>query len=113
MAPNRFKTWWLSRNGYAKTVTVLCAILILQIGVCFSPLAEPVFSQLHILNFLNDLGVAVWEAIFCCVTALALLVTLILWSVNSSSADEKFPGITRAQRDRNAAAQEKSGDRND
>jgi len=112
MARNWFKTWWLSRNGYAKTVTVLCAILILQIGVCFSPLAEPAWfaSQFHILHFLNDLGVAIWEAFFCCVTVLALLATLILWSLNSSSADEKFPGITRAQRDRNADTEEKSGD---
>jgi hypothetical protein len=110
MAQNRFKTWWLSRSGYAKTVTVLCAILILQIGVCFSPVAEPEF---HILHFLNHLGVAIWEAIFCCVTALALLVTLILWSVPSSSIDKHLLSIIRVQPDRDAAAQEKSGDRND
>jgi hypothetical protein len=117
MARNWFKTWWVSRNGYAKTVTVLCAILILQIGVCFASPGEPAWfdALFHIKPGPDNLRIAFafWEAVFCCVTAFVLVMTLILWSVTSSSADEKLPGIFRAQRDRNTDTEEKSGDRND
>jgi hypothetical protein len=117
MAPNRFKTWWLSKSGFAKTVTVLCAILILQIGVCFASPAEPAWfdALFHIRRspYQLNLAFAVWQAIFCCVTAFVLFMTLLAGITSSSSTDEHLPSITRVQPDHSADTKEKSGDNDD
>jgi tryptophan-rich sensory protein len=117
MIPTRLRKWWLSKSGFAKTVTVLCAILILQIGVCFASPAEPAWfdALFHPRDYPDRLhfAFAAWQAFFCCVTALLLLGALLIWVTFTSSIDEHLPSIIRVEPNRSADTEEKSGDRND
>lgn len=71
------RNWWRVRSGRAKTITVLSAFLILQIGLCFgTPTATPwVEALFHIRarNPMEALGLMIWQALFCFVTAVVLV----------------------------------------
>ena len=47
------KTWWSSKNGKSKTITVLSTLLIVEVGLCFStpvtvaPAYETLFGPTH------------------------------------------------------------------
>ena len=76
-----FSNWWKRRSGGAKTVVVLAALLILQIGLCFSsdstviPAYEAIFGASHDPD--AGIGFAVVQAMLCAVTFVALLIASI------------------------------------
>jgi|GEM_PF-5983580 len=98
-----FREWWRNRSGKAKTITVLCALLILQIGLCFgTPSILDAYQAIFHLNLRADeefgpgLGFMFFEALLCVVTVLVLFVVSLFWQSRQdpqklfdSSDDEK------------------------
>jgi hypothetical protein len=75
---------WKQTSGPAKLVTVLAALLILQIGVCFaSPSEPPWFDKFfHVQRDPESLhiGLAVMQMYLCLITAVLLLIALLVWT---------------------------------
>lgn len=74
------RDWWRNRSGKAKTVTVLCALLILQIGLCFgtSSIVNSYQAVFHVKPSANEefspsVGFMIIEAMLAAVTGIALL----------------------------------------
>jgi hypothetical protein len=80
-----FDAWWKRRSGGAKTVTVLAALLMLKIGLCFSTgwTVQPVYEA--IVRPRRDseveLGLVFIEAILSGVTFVLLVVASIVVGV--------------------------------
>jgi hypothetical protein len=76
--------WWRNNSGGAKTVTVLAAVLILQIGVCFGSgfavdrLVAPTPGE----EFGPSLGWMFIQAVGCLVTAALLLIVVVVLVVS-------------------------------
>jgi len=71
------RDWWRRKSGRAKTVTVLAALELLQIGLCFgTPTALSWHDALlHVRSNVpfRALGPMIWEAILCVVTLVLLV----------------------------------------
>ena len=63
--------WWKRRCGYAKTVAMLVALLILQFGLC------------GVLNSNEEFGGSAIQGILFIVTLVLLIVVLVAWLINA------------------------------
>jgi hypothetical protein len=74
--------WWTRKSGWAKTVIVLAALLILQIGLCFSTdyTVKPVLTALNgpSSDPEADLGLLVSQALLCLGTFVLLIISIIV-----------------------------------
>ena len=88
-----FKRWWEEKSGKSKTLTVLSALLILQIGLCFAtPTIQPwLYDLLHVRSSqeLEELGWMFVEAIACLATVLILALIAIFWHPDLTSSKKK------------------------
>jgi hypothetical protein len=73
----RFREWWKQKSGKSKTITVLAAMLCLQIGLCFAtPTGLPWLQdvlQVRLRDAYASLGWMIVQFFLGCLT-LALLV---------------------------------------
>lgn len=72
-----FREWWRNKSGKAKTIAVLCALLILQIGLCFgtnalTSLFPSVFHIRPSYEPYDTLTYMLFEALLCVITAIVL-----------------------------------------
>lgn len=76
-----FENWWRHKSGRSKTATVLAAVLLLQIGLCFgTPAATSWFDTLfhiHRDDPFYALGWMIFEALLCILTVILLFVAAI------------------------------------
>jgi hypothetical protein len=63
--------WWKRRSGYAKTVAMLVALLILQFGLC------------GVWNSNEEFGGSAIQGIVLIVTLVLLIVVLVAWLINA------------------------------
>ncbi len=90
------RNWWKARSGGAKTVTVLTALLILQIGICFGSgfaidaLIPPGPGD----EFGSGFGWMALQAFACLLTIALLVIALIMWALTGTS----IFGTTEPQR---------------
>lgn len=74
------REWWRNKSGGAKTITVLCTLLILEIGLCFSTpsIVNSYEAIFHIKpmddEFGDGFGFMIILAMLCVLTLIALLV---------------------------------------
>ena len=89
-------TWWKCRNGWAKAVTILSMLLILQIGLCFSTptMVQPVYMAIvgHDTENEMGLGLVVWQALLCIATFVVVLVFAVVAATRSSVPSQKHSG---------------------
>jgi hypothetical protein len=84
--------WWIRKSGQAKTITLLAALLTLQIGLCVS--TETITNSLHMPipqgydHPMWNLNLMVWQFFLCLVT-LALIVALAVWWHQGLSSSRK------------------------
>lgn len=87
------RTWWHDTTLLSKTIVILCALLILEIGLCFStpytvqPAVE-VFSRPA-----DRLGLVILQALLCVITFLLLVLLLIARFVASLSHPASQPSV--------------------
>jgi hypothetical protein len=84
--------WWRTKSGKAKTIAVLCTLLILQIGLCFGtqPIVDSFQAIFHIkLSGDDEFGPSVEymiiEAILAGVTSIALAVAALSYIIDKLS----------------------------
>ncbi len=84
-----FREWWRNRSGRAKAVTVLSALLILQIGLCFgTPSIVGSFqTAFHIKPSGNEefgpsMGYMFLEAFLALMTGIALLAMFVSYIIS-------------------------------
>jgi len=85
-----FMTWWHHKNGKSKTLTVLCAVLILDIGLCFAtPSAVDWINTIFHLRSqeLEGLGYMMIQAVFCFILLVAIFCLGIFWRPGLSAPD--------------------------
>ena len=92
---NSLRSWWTKNSGGAKIVTVLAALLVLQIGLCWTTPFTVVPAYLAVHGPSSDselgLGLMIWQGILCIVTFLALFVAAVAWAAegrNSRDSNE-------------------------
>jgi hypothetical protein len=94
------RSWWKRKSGAAKVVTVLAALLTLQIGLCFSTSATVLPAYLAIFGPSRDselgLGLIIWQGLLSFVTAALLLGALVMAAVGTHT-----PGPSREKDDSN------------
>ena len=77
----RIRKWLKRRSGGAKTVVVLAALLMLQIGLCFSSDSTVIPAFDAIFGRSSDpeagIGFAVFQAMLCGVTLVALMISAV------------------------------------
>jgi len=93
------RAWWVRKSGWAKTVTGLAVLLILQIGLCFasSAVAPQIYSIFH-LSSGPEQGEAYWgltisQAFLCLITFVLLGMAILLWMTSSSGVDDKLTSM--------------------
>ncbi len=79
----RFQGWWQRKNRRAKAVTVLAALLILQVGLCFgTPVGVSWYHNIfpsHSSDPLEAIGYMVIEALACILTLILVFLAAINW----------------------------------
>lgn len=78
-----FRTWWRTKSGQSKTITILCVFLLLDIGLCFATPSAVTWleSAFHFRTSdpLAALGYMMIQAVFCLVLLLAIVCVSIFW----------------------------------
>lgn len=92
-----FRDWWRNKSGQSKTITVLCSILILDIGLCFAtPSAlnwvQSAF-QLRRADPLEGISYMLIQAVFCILLLVAIGCIAIFWhpGINSPRRNKEKP----------------------
>ncbi len=89
------QNWWKRKSGPAKLVTALSALLLLQIGLCWStPAVLPwyfaVFGPSSDSEF--GLGLMIVQGILCLVTCAVLLGMTVIWLANRGPQNNRPNG---------------------
>lgn len=76
-----FQSWWHDRSFLAKLIALFAALLIGQIGLCFSTpyTVQPTVELIS--GHADQLGLLIIQAIFCVLTFLTLIVLVIIRTV--------------------------------
>ena len=84
------KCWWHSKALTAKVITVLSALLLLQVGLCFSTqwTVQPVFEAIpHHPDLSGEYGprfaLVTWQALLSLLTLALLIIMVIIYAVSS------------------------------
>jgi branched-subunit amino acid permease len=81
--------WWLKKNAKSKTITVLAALLLVEIGLCFStpvtvaPAYEALFGPSHDSEL--ALGLQIYQFFLWLITLAMLGAVAVLWHRNRDS----------------------------
>jgi hypothetical protein len=87
----KIRAWWKQSSGLAKTVTILSALLLLQIGVCaltptVLPWYEAVFQVPPSHDPLEALGLMAFQAILC---VCSLVILFFAWVAFTSRSKRR------------------------
>jgi hypothetical protein len=84
-----FRNWWQTKSGKSKTITVLCAVLILDVGLCFATPAavDRLNTALHRIRSdpFEGIGYMIIQAIFCVILAVIIFGLGLFWPSHSNS----------------------------
>ena len=85
-----FGQWWKRKSGGAKTVVGLAALLMVQIGLCFSTgwTVQPAYKAIFGPSSDPELGLGlmIWQGLLCGVTILALVIATVVVGVGGGFA---------------------------
>jgi uncharacterized membrane protein len=90
--------WWGRKSGWAKAVTALAVLLIVQMGLCFStsytvqPLYDALFGPSS--GEMPGLGLVIVQAMLCVVTVVLLFIAVIV-----AAAGGHFSGKSNSEGD--------------
>jgi hypothetical protein len=86
--------WWKRRSGWAKAVTILAALAMLQVGLCFTtpvtvlPIHDAIYGKRSDAEV--GLGLVVWQFLLCGITfGLLALATIVAGFGGHFSAKEQ------------------------